>query len=221
MEGESRGGWGTPGNGRGSWACPGALSGGRWRGENVGFQDWGLHTPWDSWRLSSHSSSDGQVGETEARRRWQEGLICISALSSQKPAPPSPPTPPASRPAFSPGPLPSPLLSHHLSLSHQLPRVPGSSRPPAAPPLCTAPPARPAACVCPCERVRVRVCRGAGWEPACLSSSRRSQPGPTCPLCAQTGALPPRTGGSCFFLYLPVFSPLSLPLQRSRQRLLE
>lgn len=179
---------------------------------------WGLHTPGDSWRPSRSSSPDGQAGE-QARGRWPQGLICISALSSQKPAPPPPPTPPASRPAFSPGPLPSPPLSHHLSLSHQLPRVPGSSRPPAAPPLRTAPPARPSVCA----PVSVCACAGApaGREPACLSSSRRSQPGPTCPLCAQTGPLPPRTGRSCFFLYLPVFSPLSLPLQRSRQRLLE
>lgn len=190
---------------------------------------------WENRQPSGYGQPSGLAGgETEARsngpptpllpRRWPQGLIYLSALSSQKPAPSPPPTARAILPQAYPQPPPSPPLpSHHLSLSHQLPGREAPACPPAACLLSAwlLPALGPRAC----ERVRARVCtstRGAaapslppaGADPGPLRSLCARPRGP-CPLC------PRRTCGSCFFLYLPVFSPLSLPLQRSRQRLLE
>lgn len=85
-------------------------------------------------------------------------------------------------------------------------------------------------CLCECvclHRYASARMPGPGFGahlPSCLSSSAGADP--RCPtLCVPPGAprpfCPYRTCSSGLFLYLPVFSPLSLPLQRPRQRLLE
>lgn len=146
----------------------------------------------------------------------QQGLIYLPDISSQKPARPvllPVPIPSPSHPRLRPGPSsPHHLLSYHLSLSHQLPGCKAPVCPPAARLLSPTSPTLERVCVCVCVRARVWACARA----TCLSSSRRCRPRPTPPSVPPRGPAPLPTwdlGGSCFFLYLPVFSPLSLPLQ--------
>lgn len=82
----------------------------------------------------------------------------LTALSSQKPAPSPPPILHCIPQGLLPRPSP-PLLSHHLSLSYQLPRVRDSSHPPAACLLSAW--ASPALkCVCACVHVCECLCKG-------------------------------------------------------------
>lgn len=109
-------------------------------------------------------------------------------------------------PSLSPGPLPLPCsLTIFLSPSS----FPGCQAPVALPSLASSwhRSSRPRECVRPGGRVRVHV-QGRRWEPACLSSSRRSRPGPPA-LCVPRGPCPPGRAvlvSSCISL----FSPLSL-----------
>lgn len=112
-------------------------------------------------------------------------------------------------PHSSPGPcpqspLPAPLLSHHLSLSHQLLRVRGASGPPAAHLLSAQllPPSSACVCVCMCKGRRLRV-RPPLFLPQESSLAHPALCVPSPPLCPTGLAV---LVSSCISL----FSPLSL-----------
>lgn len=177
---------------------------------------------WENRQPSGYGQPSGLAGgETEARsngpptpllpRRWPQGLIYLSALSSQKPAPSPPPTARAILPQAYPQPPPSPPLpSHHLSLSHQLPGREAPACPPAACLLSAwlLPALGPRAC----ERVRARVCtstRGAAAPSLPPAGADRPWPSPLS-VCAAPGPLSPLPPQDLRFLFLLV-SPCFLP----------
>lgn len=75
-----------------------------------------------------------------------------------------------------------------------------------SPPLCAASPALECVHVCLCERVCWRPCPAASLPPAGADPAAL----PSGCLARARSPLPLQDLSSCFFLYLPVFSPLSL-----------
>ena len=152
----------------------------------------------------------------------QQGLIYLPVISSQKPA----------RPVLLPVHIPSPShrrlspgLSSPATSSLTIFLSPTSFRGARLQSACLQlasfhrplPPWSMCVCVCVCVHARcvcVCVCVRVGHPPLFLPQA--PTPGPPHPQWPPGGPAPLPTrdlGGSCFFLYLPVFSPLSLPLQ--------